>query len=110
VIDGKAKGIIARDLVTGEIERFAADAVVLATGGYSRVFRLSTLAIGCNGSAIWKAHRKGAFFAAPSFTQIHPTALPQSSEAQSKLTLMSESCATTAASGCPSKRRYPPCQ
>jgi succinate dehydrogenase / fumarate reductase flavoprotein subunit len=91
VIDGKAKGIIVRNLVTGELERYAADAVVLATGGYSRVFRLSTLAIGCNGSAIWKAHKKGAFFAAPSFTQIHPTALPQSSEAQSKLTLMSES-------------------
>ncbi|MEO1259803.1 MAG: fumarate reductase/succinate dehydrogenase flavoprotein subunit [Bacteroidota bacterium] len=91
VVDGKAKGIIARDLVSGELQRFAADAVVLATGGYSRVFRLSTLAIGCNGSAIWKAHKRGAFFAAPSFTQIHPTALPQSSEAQSKLTLMSES-------------------
>ncbi|MEM7551242.1 MAG: fumarate reductase/succinate dehydrogenase flavoprotein subunit [Bacteroidota bacterium] len=91
VVEGKAKGIIARDLHSGEIKRFAADAVVLATGGYSRVFRLSTLAIGCNGSAIWKAHKKGAFFAAPSFTQIHPTALPQSSEAQSKLTLMSES-------------------
>ncbi|WP_297707523.1 fumarate reductase/succinate dehydrogenase flavoprotein subunit [uncultured Eudoraea sp.] len=91
VIDGKAKGIIVRDLVTGELKRYAADAVVLATGGYSRVFRLSTLAIGCNGSAIWKAHKRGAYFAAPSFTQIHPTALPQSSEAQSKLTLMSES-------------------
>lgn len=91
VIDGKAKGIIARDLVTGKLKRFVADAVVLATGGYSRVFRLSTLAIGCNGSAIWKAHKRGAYFAAPSFTQIHPTALPQSSEAQSKLTLMSES-------------------
>ncbi|WP_282121875.1 fumarate reductase/succinate dehydrogenase flavoprotein subunit [Algibacter mikhailovii] len=91
VIEGKAKGIITRDLVTGALKRFAADAVVLATGGYSRVFRLSTLAIGCNGSAIWKAHKKGAFFAAPSFTQIHPTALPQTSEAQSKLTLMSES-------------------
>ncbi|MBO3116062.1 fumarate reductase/succinate dehydrogenase flavoprotein subunit [Winogradskyella sp. DF17] len=91
VIDGKAKGIIVRNLVTGKLERYAADAVILATGGYSRVFRLSTLAIGCNGSAIWKAHKKGAFFAAPSFTQIHPTALPQSSEAQSKLTLMSES-------------------
>ena len=91
VIDGKAKGIIVRDLVTGQLKRFAADAVVLATGGYSRVFRLSTLAIGCNGSAIWKAHKRGAFFAAPSFTQIHPTALPQTSEAQSKLTLMSES-------------------
>lgn len=91
VINGKAKGIIARDLRNGELKRFVADAVVLATGGYSRVFRLSTLAIGCNGSAIWKAHKRGAFFAAPSFTQIHPTALPQSSEAQSKLTLMSES-------------------
>ena len=91
VVDGKAKGIIARNLVTGEINRYSADAVVLATGGYSRVFRLSTLAIGCNGSALWKAHKRGAFFAAPSFTQIHPTALPQSSEAQSKLTLMSES-------------------
>lgn len=91
VVDGKAKGIIARDLVSGELKRFATDAVVLATGGYARVFRLSTLAIGCNGSAIWKAHKRGAFFAAPSFTQIHPTALPQSSEAQSKLTLMSES-------------------
>lgn len=91
VINGKAKGIIVRDLVSGALKRFAADAVVLATGGYSRVFRLSTLAIGCNGTAIWKAHKKGAFFAAPSFTQIHPTALPQTSEAQSKLTLMSES-------------------
>ena len=91
LINGKAKGIIVRDLVTGKLKRFAADAVVLATGGYSRVFRLSTLAIGCNGSALWKAHKKGAFFAAPSFTQIHPTALPQSSDAQSKLTLMSES-------------------
>lgn len=91
LVEGKAKGIIARDLVTGELKRFAAAAVVLASGGYSRVYRLSTLAIGCNGSAIWKAHKKGAFFAAPSFTQIHPTALPQSSESQSKLTLMSES-------------------
>ncbi|HLS29931.1 MAG TPA: succinate dehydrogenase (quinone) flavoprotein subunit, partial [Flavobacteriaceae bacterium] len=91
VIKGKAKGVIVRELTTGKIKRFAADAVVLATGGYSRVFRLSTLAIGCNGSAIWKAHKRGAYFAAPSFTQIHPTALPQTSKAQSKLTLMSES-------------------
>lgn len=91
VVDGVAKGIIVRDLTTGELKRFAADAVVLATGGYSRVFRLSTMAIGCNGSAIWKAHKKGAYFAAPSFVQIHPTALPQSSDSQSKLTLMSES-------------------
>ncbi len=91
VINGKAKGIITRNLETGEFKKFMANAVVLATGGYSRVFRLSTLAIGCNGSALWAAHKKGALFAAPSFTQIHPTALPQSSELQSKLTLMSES-------------------
>ncbi len=91
LINGKAKGVIVRDLASGDIKRFAADAVVLATGGYSRVFRLSTLAIGCNGSAIWKAHKRGAYFAAPSFTQIHPTALPQTSDSQSKLTLMSES-------------------
>lgn len=91
IINNQAKGIIARDLQTGELKPFAADAVVLATGGYARVFRLSTQAIGCNGSAIWKAHKKGAYFAAPSFTQIHPTALPQTSHSQSKLTLMSES-------------------
>ncbi|MBC7713810.1 MAG: fumarate reductase/succinate dehydrogenase flavoprotein subunit [Rhizobacter sp.] len=91
LVDGKAKGIIVRDLITGEITSHAANAVVLATGGYSKVFFLSTLAMNCNGSAIWKAHRKGALFASPSFTQIHPTALPQSSETQSKLTLMSES-------------------
>lgn len=91
IVAGEARGIITRDLVTGELKRFAADAIVLATGGYSRVFRLSTLAIGCNGSAIWKAFKKGAYFANPSFTQIHPTALPQSNEFQSKLTLMSES-------------------
>jgi succinate dehydrogenase / fumarate reductase flavoprotein subunit len=91
VIDNAARGIIVRNLITGELSRYAADAVVLATGGYSKVFFLSTLAMNCNASAIWKAHKKGAFFAAPSFTQIHPTALPQSSETQSKLTLMSES-------------------
>ncbi len=91
IVDGKARGIVTRDLVTGKIKKHSAHAVVLATGGYSRVFRLSTLAIGCNGSAIWAAHKKGAFFAGPSFTQIHPTALPQSSDTQSKLTLMSES-------------------
>lgn len=91
LVDGRARGVIARELTTGELKRFSGDAVIFATGGYSRVFRLSTLAIGCNGSAIWKAHKKGAYFAAPSFTQIHPTALPQASDAQSKLTLMSES-------------------
>ena len=107
VIDNKAKGIIVRDLVTGKLKRYAADAVVLATGGYSRVFRLSTLAIGCNGSAIWKAHKRGAYFAAPSFTQIHPTALPQSSEAQSKLTLMSESLRNDGRIWVPSRKDDP---
>ncbi|MEM8507863.1 MAG: fumarate reductase/succinate dehydrogenase flavoprotein subunit [Bacteroidota bacterium] len=107
VIEGKAKGIIVRDLVSGALKRYAADAVVLATGGYSRVFRLSTLAIGCNGSAIWKAHKKGAFFGAPSFTQIHPTALPQSSESQSKLTLMSESLRNDGRIWVPKKKEDP---
>ncbi|MCI4649660.1 fumarate reductase/succinate dehydrogenase flavoprotein subunit [Phaeodactylibacter sp.] len=91
LIDGKARGIIARNLDTGEIERHAAHAVVLATGGYGKIYYLSTLAMGCNGSAIWRAHKKGAGFASPSWTQIHPTCLPQSGDYQSKLTLMSES-------------------
>jgi len=91
VVDGKAKGIIVRDLDTGEITRHAAHAVVLATGGFGKIFYLSTLAMGCNGSAIWRAHKKGALTAAPSWTQIHPTCLPQSGTHQSKLTLMSES-------------------
>ncbi|WP_426670271.1 fumarate reductase/succinate dehydrogenase flavoprotein subunit [Mucilaginibacter sp. McL0603] len=91
VIDGKARGIIARNLVTGQIERHAANAVVLATGGYGKVYYLSTLAMGCNSSAIWRAHKKGAFMAGVSWIQFHPTCLPQSGEYQSKLTLMSES-------------------
>jgi len=91
LIDGKARGIIVRNLNTGEIERHAAHAVVLATGGYGKIYYLSTLAMGCNGSAIWRAHKKGAGFAAASWTQIHPTCLPQSGDYQSKLTLMSES-------------------
>jgi succinate dehydrogenase / fumarate reductase flavoprotein subunit len=91
VKDGVAAGIITRDLVTGEIARHAAHAVVLATGGYSNVFFLSTNAKACNTSAIWRAHRRGAAFANPCFTQIHPTCIPQSDEFQSKLTLMSES-------------------
>ena len=91
VIDGKAKGIITRDLVTGEIERHAANAVVLATGGYGKVYYLSTLAMGCNTSAIWRAHKKGAYMSGVSWIQFHPTCLPQSGEHQSKLTLMSES-------------------
>jgi succinate dehydrogenase / fumarate reductase, flavoprotein subunit len=91
VVDGKAVGIITRDLVTGEITRHSAHAVVLGTGGYSNAFFLSTMAMASNATAIWRAHRKGAFFANPAFTQIHPTAIPSSDEFQSKLTLMSES-------------------
>ena len=91
VVDGKARGIIARDLVTGEIETHLADAVVLASGGYGNVFYLSTNAMGCNVTATWRAHRKGAYFANPCYTQIHPTCIPVAGEHQSKLTLMSES-------------------
>ncbi|WP_432713345.1 fumarate reductase/succinate dehydrogenase flavoprotein subunit [Pedobacter sp.] len=91
LIDGKAKGIIVRNLDTGAIERFAADAVVIATGGFGKIYYLSTLAMGCNGSAIWRAHKRGAFMASPSWTQMHPTCLPQAGDYQSKLTLMSES-------------------
>lgn len=90
-VNGKARGIIARDLVTGKIERHSAHAVVLATGGYGNVFFLSTNAMGSNVMAAWRAHRRGAFFANPCFTQIHPTCIPVSGEHQSKLTLMSES-------------------
>ena len=91
VIDGKARGIIARNLITGDIERHGAHAVVLATGGYGTIYYLSTLAVNSNASAAWKAHKKGAFFANPAFIQIHPTCVPQLNEFQSKLTLMSES-------------------
>jgi len=91
VVGGKARGIIARNLDTGKIERHAAHTVVLGTGGFGKIFYLSTLAMNSNGSANWLAHKKGAYFANPSWTQIHPTALPQSGEHQSKLTLMSES-------------------
>ncbi|MEE4235999.1 MAG: fumarate reductase/succinate dehydrogenase flavoprotein subunit, partial [Anderseniella sp.] len=91
LVEGKAKGIITRNLVTGKIDRWAADAVVLATGGYSTVFFLSTNAAGCNVTAAWRAHRRGAGFANPCYTQIHPTCIPQEGEHQSKLTLMSES-------------------
>ena len=91
VVDGKARGIVTRDMISGEIETHLADAVVLATGGYGNVFFLSTNAMGCNGTAIWRAHRKGAYFANPCYTQIHPTCIPQSGDFQSKLTLMSES-------------------
>jgi succinate dehydrogenase / fumarate reductase, flavoprotein subunit len=91
LVNGRARGIITRDLLTGKIEAHAADAVVLATGGYSNVFYLSTNAKACNVTAIWRAHKRGAGFANPCFTQIHPTSLPPSGEHQSKLTLMSES-------------------
>jgi len=91
VIDGKARGIITRNLVTGEIERYGAHAVILATGGYGNVYFLSTNAMGSNVSAAWQAHRKGAFFANPCYTQIHPTCIPVHGDYQSKLTLMSES-------------------
>src|SRR4051812_43843107 len=91
VVDGRARGIVARNLITGEITTHLADAVVLATGGYGNVFYLSTNAKGSNATAIWRAHRRGAYFANPCFTQIHPTCIPRSGEHQSKLTLMSES-------------------
>ncbi|WP_158799771.1 fumarate reductase/succinate dehydrogenase flavoprotein subunit [Pedobacter sp. L105] len=91
VVDGKAKGVIVRNLDSGEIERYAAPAVVIATGGFGKIYYLSTLAMGCNASAIWRAHKRGALMACPSWTQIHPTCLPQAGDYQSKLTLMSES-------------------
>ena len=91
VVDGRARGIIARDMVTGEIQTHLADAVVLASGGYGNVFYLSTNAMGSNVTATWRAHRKGAYFGNPCYTQIHPTCIPVSGEHQSKLTLMSES-------------------
>jgi succinate dehydrogenase / fumarate reductase flavoprotein subunit len=91
VVDGRARGIVARDLVTGEVSTHLADAVVLATGGYGNVFYLSTNAKGSNASAIWRAHKRGAYLANPCFTQIHPTCIPRSGEHQGKLTLMSES-------------------
>ena len=91
IVDGKARGIIARNLVTGEIERHSAHAVVLGTGGYGNAFYLSTYAMGSNVTAAWKAHKRGAYFANPCYTQIHPTCIPVSGDHQSKLTLMSES-------------------
>ena len=91
IVDGKARGIITRNLVTGKIESHSAHTVVLATGGYGNVFFLSTNAMGCNGSAVWRAYKKGAFFGDPCFTQIHPTCIPMHGDQQSKLTLMSES-------------------
>ena len=91
VVDGKARGIVTRDMVTGKFESWVADAVVLATGGYGNAYYLSTNAKGCNATAIWRAYKRGALFANPCFTQIHPTCIPVTGEYQSKLTLMSES-------------------
>ena len=91
IVDGKARGIIARNMITGEIERHSAHAVVIASGGYGNVYFLSTNAMGSNATAAWKIHKKGAFFANPCYTQIHPTCIPRSGDYQSKLTLMSES-------------------
>ena len=91
VVEGRARGVIVRDMITGEIETHMADAVVLGSGGYGNVFFLSTNAMGCNVTATWRAHRKGAYFANPCYTQIHPTCIPVSGDYQSKLTLMSES-------------------
>ncbi len=91
IIDGKARGIIVRDLITGELERHFGHAVLLCSGGYGNVFYLSTNAMGCNATAIWKSHKKGAYFGNPCFTQIHPTCIPVAGDHQSKLTLMSES-------------------
>ncbi|NOX90182.1 MAG: fumarate reductase/succinate dehydrogenase flavoprotein subunit [Calditrichaeota bacterium] len=91
VINGKARGIVARNLITGELETYMADAVILATGGYGVAYFLSTNAINSNASAVWRAHKKGAFFGNPCFVQIHPTCIPRSGDYQSKLTLMSES-------------------
>src|ERR1700734_3580786 len=104
VIDGRARGIVARDLVTGRVQTYLADAVVLASGGYGNIFYLSTNARGSNASAIWRAHKRGAYLANPCFTQSHPTCIPRSGEHQSKLTLMSESLRNDGRVWVPKKR------
>jgi len=104
MVDGRARGIVARDMVTGEIETHLADVVVLATGGYGNVFFLSTNAMGCNVTASWRAHRRGAYMANPCYTQIHPTCIPVSGDHQSKLTLMSESLRNDGRIWVPKKR------
>jgi succinate dehydrogenase / fumarate reductase flavoprotein subunit len=110
IVNNRVRGITTRNLLTGAIESYAAEVVVLATGGYSNVFYLSTNAKACNCTAIWRAHRRGAFFANPCFTQIHPTCIPQSSDHQSKLTLMSESLRNDGRVWVPKKKgdRRPP--
>jgi succinate dehydrogenase flavoprotein subunit len=107
VIDGRARGVVVRNLVTGAMETYFGDAVILATGGYANVFYLSTNAKQCNATAIWRAHKRGAFFGNPCFTQIHPTCIPVSSEHQSKLTLMSESLRNDGRIWVPKKARDP---
>lgn len=107
MIDGRARGVIMRNLVTGELERYAAHAVVLATGGYGRAFFLSTNAMGCNGSAAVQAFKKGAYLANLAFTQIHPTCIPVHGEDQSKLTLMSESLRNDGRIWVPKRRKTP---
>lgn len=106
IVNGKARGIIARNLITGEIERHSAHAVVVASGGYGNVFFLSTNAMGSNGTAAWKIHKKGAYFANPCYTQIHPTCIPRSGDYQSKLTLMSESLRNDGRIWVPKKMEY----
>src|SRR5207249_10144420 len=105
VIDGTARGIIVRDLVSGEVSAHAGHAVVLATGGYANVYYLSTNAKGCNVTAIWRAHKRGAAFANPCFTQIHPTCIPVTGDHQAKLTLMSESLRNDGRIWVPQQRR-----
>jgi succinate dehydrogenase / fumarate reductase flavoprotein subunit len=107
IVDGKARGIICRNLITGELERYFGHAVLLCTGGYGNVFYLSTNAMGCNVTAAWKAHKKGAYFGNPCFTQIHPTCIPVSGEYQSKLTLMSESLRNDGRIWVPKKQNDP---
>ena len=107
IIDGRARGIIARNLITGKIERYAAHAVVIATGGYGRTFFLSTNAMGSNGSAAMQCYKKGAYFANPAFAQIHPTCIPVHGEFQSKLTLMSESLRNDGRIWVPKKKKMP---
>ena len=109
LVDGKARGIVARDLITGKVDTYAAEAVVLATGGYGNVFYLSTNAKNSNCSAAFRAYRKGAGFANPCYTQIHPTCIPVSGDHQSKLTLMSESLRNDGRVWVPEKGRHTSC-
>jgi succinate dehydrogenase/fumarate reductase flavoprotein subunit len=111
VINGQARGIVCRNLITGELESYAGDAVVLCTGGYGNAYFLATYAKNSNATAIWRCHKRGAFFANPCFTQIHPTCIPVTGDYQSKLTLMSESLRNDGRVWVPQEeRRHPPAQ